>query len=89
MERKIKKTCEEQICVGMLTDVHLSTYQVFKSDTNYTGTEVSKYSKTESWKRAKCSSSSYYCASRRNKLDNLWDSIHTKEAGKKRQYPQE
>ena len=53
---------------------------MFKRDTNYDDTEMSNYSKTESWKRAKFLSSGYQCVSIRNKLETLGDSIRTKEA---------
>ena len=72
--------------VGMLTDERLSTYQVFKRDTNYSGTEVSNHSKTESWQRAKCLSSRYQWASRYTKIDTLQDSIRTKEAEEIKKY---
>ena len=71
---------EEQMSVGMLVDEHLMTYKVFKHYTKYASTEVSNHFKTESWQRAKCLSSKYQCASRLKKLENLRESIHTKDA---------
>ena len=72
--------------VRMLTDEHLSTYKVFKRDTKYAGTDVSKNSKIESWQRAKCLSSNYHCESRLNKLETLQDSIRNKKADKMKTY---
>ena len=70
----------------MLPDEHLSTYNIFKRDTKYAGTEVSNHSKTKSWQRAKCLSSHYQCAIKLNKLETLRDSMRAKDTDEIKKY---
>ena len=77
---------DEQLRCGHISDRFFDSLNCFKRDQNLLGMEVSNYSDTESWQRAKCLSSIHQRQKRLYKLQLLATAQVTKKEQKQLKY---